>query len=427
MSALPRSELNANKETTQEEIEEKRRLIRLNDATLEKGRKFETSEWFILVILGLCIGIFFVAHFPKYVSEHLLSYEKFYKQQLKSGESGSIGEVGDLIGGTMGPPIAITGAVLTFLAFWVQFRANQIQRLQYNTSVRDQNWAIEDQQRNWQKEQIESRFFELLKLHKENVNEMNIEGKIQGRKCFVAMYQELRWLYNVVELEYKKSKASDPMFENIEIDTLEFSYNIFFNGYRLVGPSGSMSASTKLHLSLAARIEELRCKWRTRNVNNNAEAVEEAKKGKVNLILREHDIVTFDMARPGESRDDLRITVYYLPFEGHADALGHYYRHLLQTCKYVVKQDILSQEDKIEYIRMLRAQLSNFEQLMLYYNAIAWFEGKWKDLFINYRLIKNIPLDLANFYSLPQVRYLPEMKQLLMKNIKLFENQQDPI
>ena len=38
------------------------------------------------------------------------------------------GQIGDTIGGIMGPFIAIVASLLTFLAFWVQFKANQQQR-----------------------------------------------------------------------------------------------------------------------------------------------------------------------------------------------------------------------------------------------------------------------------------------------------------
>mgnify|MGYP006981304488 FL=1 len=38
------------------------------------------------------------------------------------------GPIGDTIGGIMGPFVAIAAAILTFLAFWVQFKANEQQR-----------------------------------------------------------------------------------------------------------------------------------------------------------------------------------------------------------------------------------------------------------------------------------------------------------
>ncbi len=48
------------------------------------------------------------------------------------------GQIGDTIGGIMSPFVAIIASALTFLAFWVQYEANQEQRLQFNTQSQDQ-------------------------------------------------------------------------------------------------------------------------------------------------------------------------------------------------------------------------------------------------------------------------------------------------
>ena len=53
----------------------------------------------------------------------------------------------------------------------------------------------------------------------------------------------------------------------------------------------------------------------------------------------------------------------------------------------------------MEYIKSVRAQLSNHEQLLLYYNSFAPFGNNWIDkrIFSKYRFIKNIPLQLLDF------------------------------
>ena len=37
------------------------------------------------------------------------------------------GQIGDTIGGTMSPFVGILAAVLTFMAFWIQYQANEEQ------------------------------------------------------------------------------------------------------------------------------------------------------------------------------------------------------------------------------------------------------------------------------------------------------------
>ena len=62
------------------------------------------------------------------------------------------GYTGDTLGGIMNPYIAITGVIFTFLAFWVQYKAN------------------EQQKRDLQIERFENKFYEMLKIHRDNVN-----------------------------------------------------------------------------------------------------------------------------------------------------------------------------------------------------------------------------------------------------------------
>lgn len=38
------------------------------------------------------------------------------------------GQIGDTIGGTMSPFVGILAAILTFMAFWIQYQANEEQR-----------------------------------------------------------------------------------------------------------------------------------------------------------------------------------------------------------------------------------------------------------------------------------------------------------
>ena len=44
------------------------------------------------------------------------------------------GEIGDTIGGTMSPFVRIAGVIMTFVAFMMQVRANEIQREQLTNS-----------------------------------------------------------------------------------------------------------------------------------------------------------------------------------------------------------------------------------------------------------------------------------------------------
>lgn len=92
------------------------------------------------------------------------------------------GEVGDTIGGIMGPFVAIAAAILTFLAFWVQFKANEQQR---------KDIALE---------RFESNLFQLIQVQEEITNNLQFSAhdgsdklynaNILGRPVFRAIYEE---------------------------------------------------------------------------------------------------------------------------------------------------------------------------------------------------------------------------------------------
>lgn len=102
--------------------------------------------------------------------------------------------------------------------------------------------------------------------------------------------------------------------------------------------------------------------------------------------------------------ESFNLKLRYKPFCGHISRLENYYRHLFQTVKFVADQDGELVTNKYELLKILRAQLSGHEQLMLYYNSLTtlgkpWLENKY---FTEYRMIKNLPLPLADFGEKPK-------------------------
>ena len=100
------------------------------------------------------------------------------------------GPIGDTIGGIMGPFVAIAAAILTFLAFWVQFKANEQQR------------------KDIAKERFESNFYELLHLHKENLLELESDGR-KGRQVMILFCNYVSILYSLINGFFFRYYASD--------------------------------------------------------------------------------------------------------------------------------------------------------------------------------------------------------------------------
>lgn len=79
-------------------------------------------------------------------------------------------------------------------------------------------------------------------------------------------------------------------------------------------------------------------------------------------------------------------------------SLSSYFRNMYHLIKYIDTQKLLSQTEKIRYLNILRAQLSNAELWLLYFNVVSRFGRKWleNDYVVRYRLIKNMPHGFCN-------------------------------
>lgn len=300
------------------------------------------------------------------------------------GFSDKPGEIGDAIGGTLGPFIAIAAAILTFLAFWVQFKAN------------------EQQKRDLEIERFESKFFSLLEIHRNNVNEMAIGKTTIGRKAFVSMFNELKFIYYSVDWYYRTKYSTVLPNDKIPKEIIyNIAYIVFFFG---VGPNSSNIVIDLIgikykgfFLAIEDHLKGVQKTWRDERRKKNKIAVD------VNGI------------------DFFEVDLKYKPCNGHMSKLSHYVRHLFQLVKYVheSREKVFTYQDKYDYIANVRSQLSSHEQLLLYYNAISVLGKPWLDepkYLKKYCAIKSIPLPLANFYKHPSpslVRKTSRAKALL--------------
>ena len=319
------------------------------------------------------------------------------------------GYTGDTLGGIMNPFIALAGAVLTFIAFYIQKIANDDIKNQFKI------------------QQFESQFYEMLHLHRENLNEMNIGGytfdyfnndktipavanskkeKItSGKKVFVTMLKEFEAIHLICTkvFMFQFKLLTSPQKEQVDILLKQFifdhSYFVFFNGINLYKKSNDRykqnDSTGFLNLVLDDFVRELESK---RNEH-------------LELGIKEfHQYYTTGSVSTNDFKtNSLWLSFNYKPFSGHQSILAHYYRHLFQTVKFVAKQNkhLISYESKRDYLRVLRSMMSNQEQVLLLYNWCGGFGSNWEEKSINnrknkkgnyfftdYRMIHNIPPDL---------------------------------
>lgn len=258
------------------------------------------------------------------------------------------GTIGDAVGGLMNPFIAIAGVILTFVAFYVQFLANTYQRDQFKTQLDKEknqfNLQLEEQRKQFSKNQFENQFYEMLSIHRSNIVDLTTFNVNYHFPSFIPLNSTFDEVSGIKSLTYLLIefelcfKLVEKHWPEIEIKSKIYkAYNLFWNGISKVNEDQHPFF-----------VEALRIKY------------------------------TFNG------------TI----FRGKSNQLAHYYRQLFQTVKFIVNQEDYSYEEKRNFIRILRSQLPNEEQILLFYNWYSGFGYQWEsdenNFFTNYRMIHNI-------------------------------------
>lgn len=287
------------------------------------------------------------------------------------------GQIGDTIGGLMNPFIALAGVIVTGLAFYIQYKANQQQRELFEKE-QEENKAglqaqINHQKREMSIQQFESQFYEMLRLHRENVTEMRINGydfneqgaglikfdkTTEGRKIFVTMHTELEVILKLYKSVHKR----------LTKDGFAKCYDMFFSGL------------DAFEQEYPDETELIKLARSARKRHSSPDSL---------------DIPVVDNEDRKSFQKVCKLYFNYKPFSGHASRLGHYFRHLFLMVKSVANSDLITEyEPRMKYLRILRAQLSNHEQILLFYNWLSDYGQRWENaensFFTEYCMIHNL-------------------------------------
>jgi hypothetical protein len=97
----------------------------------------------------------------------------------------------------------------------------------------------------------------------------------------------------------------------------------------------------------------------------------------------------YDHGKTIEELVDISYTDFFNKYQSD---LGHYFRNLYNIYKFIDISAIAEQQKKF-YSNLIRAQLSNYELLMLFYNSKSHFGIKFIKYIVKYELFDNMPLD----------------------------------
>src|SRR5690554_629341 len=315
-------------------------------------------------------------------------------------------ELGDAFGGLTNPIIAFIGVIVTFLAFYIQYKFNLEQSKLIAIQRKERLDDIEKSDKYSKREYFDKKFYELLKMHNANVDNLTIKhinGEIIGRQCFDKFIEEIH-LYTLMFDKFRSQIKTNRIVESEVKSDLKNAYLIFFYGIRN-------------QLSLQRF--------------DNEDYIKEVKSEifvMYNYSLSGHyGAIESQINRLNIDVTGINLPVYYFNLgDGYHNQLSLYFRFLFMLVKFVVDEDekIIDYKSKREYLKIVRTQLSNAEQQLIFYNWYVGMGSNWendKNKFLtDYRIIHNI--DIFKIYQqIPYMRIFFQMK----KNIKKLHEDDD--
>ena len=324
-------------------------------------------------------------------------------------------QVGDFIAGTFGVVISAAGFYLLII------------------TLREQRASFTKEDSKHSIERFESRFFEMIAMHRENVSELNFsikfirrtdpqwtfkKKKFEKKQVFNAILDQFYTLNielrkfisddSVFKEEYLQSLKKNPRISALDIHyiaiaRIDICYSILFYG---VGSEGVRILRTTL-----------KSRYREDLVEFILDYVRLKPKSDESVLQNWKSIQSLsdDEKRNEVSKPSSKYTKYY---GGHQFRLGHYFRHLSQTVKLVNDFNQIGYKEKYKYVKMLRAQLSTAEQSLLFLSSISALGMSWEftaksensRLITKYNLIKNIPGDMTQGFSVTRFYPLVEFE-----------------
>lgn len=260
------------------------------------------------------------------------------------------------------------------------------------------------------KSQFENRFFELIKLHRENI--ANIEMRdpyvcgnesFHGHKAIRQIHKQVLSVIEVIKINFQGLSLDDIYLNAVQKTHDTENVVIKERGVNLIDLNKINIAYLCVFYGLSKE---------GRHTLNN-------------LLGNKYKISFYEpiLNKLAERKAtwDLRETDYVKYYGGHQYRLGHLFRHLFHIVTYINDTELFDFDQKYEYVKILRAQLSTYEQTLIFFNSLTHLGSAWEyqiqipkkisktlntneltDYFVQhmlitkYNLIRNIPNEFVN-------------------------------
>ncbi|MGV3612571.1 MAG: putative phage abortive infection protein [Fluviicola sp.] len=219
-------------------------------------------------------------------------------------------------------------------------------------------YTIYNQKIEREKEEVTNHFFKMIDYHNENVSQLKIphlkttnqEDKSEGRRSFVEFKLQIHHLLKIVEMVNQENN-----YNLNKDDILDIVYILFYYG---------------IDESWISFIHE-----KLKKYNDLHNGLIE----KVHQQIKSSDL---ELGRTNQTN------------------LSTYFRNMYNALKLVDDALVLSEAEKQNLVRIYRAQLSNPELYVLFFNLASRFGKNWKskNYITKYEFIKNIPSNYCDGY-----------------------------
>lgn len=318
-----------------------------------------------------------------------------------------VGAVGDFFNGMLAPFIAFIGALLTFAAFYVQYQANEAQKKE----LKKQSEALEEQKVQQRIDRFEFRFFEMLKIHRENVDRFSLivsptkSGlrSFKGYQAFWVVIYEVEFV-----LSFLRTFMGNDLFEilNSNQKLATSAYKMVYWGYQNDAHLIKRWSQFEFEAPIPSQelLDKLVALKEFANDGMNFESKGNTETSKPGLNFEPEMLESF-------FRGLVLLAQFHFPVEnyrfcdGHSMFLGQYFRHLFQIYELIegASNEFGDKIDAYHYAKLARAQMADFEQRILCYNLQTKMGQAWwdKGYIVKYKPLKNIPLDEIPHEFLP--------------------------
>lgn len=316
------------------------------------GAFFVIASIFMIEILSIIIGNF-------------IEIEKNEKVTTMGIDDvvGILGPIGDFFGGMLNPILSFCTFMALLMTIVLQQKELSLTRKELSETqkaTRDSARALEEQSKSIKLQNFENTFFKMLDLHNKIVDKFDGKKNIKG-----TINIKFKDKDEIIEKIFHCKNSFSGIYD--EIKNKLNNYNRF-DSYYIVENLENISRGNLASIQYWIEKELISCtQSQIEKIRNNLEE---------------------EKIKYPENQLDISNYIYTQCMKVLDNYLAHYLRNIYQILKLIDNNDFIN--DKKFYSNILRAQLNQDEQGILFHNCVSEFGIKMLPLFIKYEFLEHL-------------------------------------